>query len=221
MEKELIHVAIDGPVASGKGVVSRRLSQRMGIPFFDTGVMYRAVGVFMRDRGLDYCDESVVVGALSDMDMRVDVRGDRTWVFVNGEDLTERIRENEASIMAGKVASYKEVRVFLVGKMQEVARGQSFILEGRDIGSVVLPNARFKFFLMASIEERVRRRMKDLSDRGESQSFEELRRQIEERDKRDYIEGGLKQVEDAIVIDNCGMSVEETVEKIYQMTNEK
>jgi len=211
---EKVHVAIDGPVASGKGVVSREIARRMGMPFFDTGVMYRAVGVFVRMRGIDYMNEDAVVGSLGDMMMEVFVKEDKTHIFVNGVDYTEMIRENEASIIAGKVASYKDVRKFLVAKMQEIAKGQSFVVEGRDIASVVLPNARYKFFLTASVDERVRRRMRDLQARGENVDANELRRQIEERDRRDYTEGGLKQVEDAILIDGDGLSIEETVDRM-------
>ena len=168
MEKDAIyHIAIDGPSASGKGTVARELSIRLGIPYLDTGAMYRGVAVYIYDKGIDYENQGAVAAELTNIRMAVDVKNGETRVMINGKDITGRLRENQISMMSSKTATYPEVRKMMREHQQDIAKTQSFILDGRDICSAVLPNARYKFFLTADLDTRARRRYNDLVRKGE------------------------------------------------------
>ncbi|MCQ2381921.1 MAG: (d)CMP kinase, partial [Clostridia bacterium] len=158
-----MNIAIDGPVASGKGAVTKGLSIKLGIPALDTGAAYRAVTLFLLDNNFDLQDEKAILMNLKRMNLRIfmaenhDVR-----VYVQGQDVTSRIRENRVSLAVPVVASYAGVRDYVNHQIAEIASQGNYILEGRDIGTVVLPNADYKFFLTASLEVRAKRRKADL-----------------------------------------------------------
>jgi len=196
----IFHIAIDGPVASGKGTVAKLLAARLNIPALDTGAMYRAVAVWEMDGGED----------LSKLNLEVKITDGQTVVFVDGKNVTERIRDNEISKLASDISVRSEVRAKLTLLMQEIAKRESFILEGRDISSVVLPDARFKFYLTASPEVRARRRFEQLSDI----TFEQVLKQVNARDAQDKTRdiAPLIQVKDAIVIDNSDKNIDETLQ---------
>lgn len=221
MKTDIYHIAIDGPAASGKGTVARGLSDKLGIPYLDTGAMYRGLAVFCRMTGVDNTNEAAVVKAVSDVKMDVEVLCGVTQITVNGDDVTEYLRDNEISQMASNVSRYPKVREKMVELQREVAKTQSFILEGRDIGSVVLPNARFKFYLTADLETRAARRIIDMKERGINIDLKEMMRQIELRDSTDTSKkvGALKQVKDAILIDNTHLNREQTIEAFYKIIN--
>ena len=209
----IFHIAIDGPVASGKGTIARGLSEKLGVPCLDTGAFYRGLAVYLRDNKIDPADPKTVTDALQAVKMDVQIVNNTTHVFLDGVDVTNKLRENDISQIASIIGTYPDVRKFLVAKSQEVAKTRSFILEGRDIASVVLPNAKYKFYLTAKVKTRALRRQADLAEKGIKITLAEMTKQIKTRDRRDMRKGGLKQVKEAIVVDNTKLSVHETVEQ--------
>ena len=215
---EIIHIAIDGPVASGKGTVAKLLSTRLGIAALDTGAMYRAVAVWMLERGTEMESEECIAVRMPEIKMKVEIKDDVTVVYIIGEDYTNKIRTAEAGKYASVVATNYAVREAMTKLQQEIAETNSFILEGRDISSVVLPNAKYKFYLTASVEKRAGIRRKELELKGETISEEEMVRQIKIRDARDSGReiAPLKIVEDAIIIDNSELTIKETIDKFCE-----
>lgn len=211
-KKEIFHIAIDGPVASGKGTIARQLSVRLCIPCLDTGALYRSIAVYLQDAKLDVNSEKIVTEALQGVKMHVTIKDGTTYVKVNDKDVTAKLRDNDISKITSIIATYHDVREFLTAKQQEIAKTESFILEGRDISSVVLPGAKFKFYLTAKTKTRALRRQADLIAKGETVTLRDMIHQVKERDRRDMKKGGLKQVREAIVIDNTKLNEAETVE---------
>jgi len=208
---DIYHIAIDGPVASGKGTIARGLSERLGIPCLDTGALYRGVAVYLRDNKKDPENRKVVTDALQAIKMSVRIEKGTTHVKINGVDVTKKLRDNDISQIASSIATYPEVRKFSTAKQQEIAKTKSFILEGRDIASVVLTDAKYKFYLTAKLKTRALRRQADLAQKGIEITLEEMKKQIKTRDRRDMRKGGLKQVKEAAVIDNTKLTVDETI----------
>lgn len=210
-----INIAIDGPVASGKGAVTKGLSLRLGIPALDTGAAYRAVTLFLLDNNVDLHDEKLILMNLHRINLRLymaenhDVR-----VFTQGQDVTSRIRDNRVSLAVPVVAAYAGVRDYVNKQIAEVASQGDFILEGRDIGTVVLPNAQYKFFLTASLEVRAKRRKADLDAKGEHLSLLEVMQQVKQRDEQDMNRevAPLRQAPDAVYVDNSDLTLEQTVD---------
>jgi cytidylate kinase len=213
-EKEHLNIAVDGPVASGKGTATKGLSLRLGIPVLDTGAIYRAVAVYLLDSNIDINDEKSVLFALPRLDMRVFAIGGITKVWISGRDVSDEIRENRISILVSSVAAYSAVRDLVNEKIAEIARQGDFILEGRDIGTVVLPDAKYKFFITATVEERARRRMKELESKGEKVKLVDMIIQIKERDGQDMgrTVAPLKQAPDAVFIDTTDLTIEQTID---------
>jgi len=211
---EIYHVAIDGPVASGKGTVAKGLSEKLGIPCLDTGAMYRAFAVFFKENSFDINIESDVIDALNEFSLETSVKDDKTFVSVNGVDVTDKIRAEDISMLSSSLSTFPIVREKMVELQREIAKRQSFILEGRDISSVVLPDAKFKFYLTADLKTRAERRVKDVISRGENITLKEMMNQIEQRDKQDKEKpiGALVCVQGAVVIDNTKLSREQTVD---------
>jgi len=211
---EAIHIAIDGPVASGKGTVARLLAKRLNIPALDTGAMYRAVAVWMIEGGVDLSSESEVEFACTEIDMEVNIISGETIVFINGGNYTHKIRENRVSQLASDISLFPCVRNYLTKLQQKIAETQSFILEGRDISSVVLPNAKYKFYLTASVEARAKRRHAELVAKGQKITLDEVISQVEARDKQDKERNvaPLVKVKDAIIIDNTTLDIEQTLQ---------
>ncbi len=214
-----MNIAIDGPVASGKGAVTKGLSACLGIPALDTGAAYRAVTLFLLDNNLDLYDEKLILMNLNRIDLRIymaekhDIR-----VFIQGRDVTPRIRENRVSVAVPVVAAYAGVRDYVNHQIAEVAARGNFILEGRDIGTVVLPNADYKFFLTASLEVRAERRKADLDAKGEHLSLLEVMQQVKERDEKDINRAiaPLRQAPDAILIDSSNLTLEQTIDTMVK-----
>lgn len=210
-----INIAIDGPVASGKGAVTKGLSKKLGIPALDTGAAYRAVALYLLDNEIDLQDEKTILMNLHKIDLRLfmaekhDVR-----VFTQGQDVTGRIRENRVSLAVPVVAAYAGVRDYVNRQIGVIAAQGDFILEGRDIGTVVLPNAQYKFYLTASLEERAKRRKADLDAKGENLSLLEVMQQVKARDEQDMNRevAPLRQAPDAIYIDNTELTLEQTID---------
>jgi len=215
MKEEIFHIAIDGPVASGKGTAARALSEKLNIPCLDTGAMYRAFAVFILDCSINPKDEAAVLRTLAKFNLEMRI-ADKTYVTVNGTEVTDKIRANEISMISSILSVIPAVRQKMVALQREISRGQSFILEGRDIASVVLPNARFKFYLTADVGVRASRRAAELAEKGVKITIEEMTKQIKERDRNDMEKpvGALKRVRDAILINNTHLTREQTAEQM-------
>jgi len=213
------HVAIDGPAGSGKTTVSKLLSKKLGFDYLDTGAMYRAIGVYLNSLNLKPDDVNEIEKALGKV--RLEYRDGR--IYLNGEDVEKFIRTPQAGILASNFAKLPVVRRYLTEMQRRICRGRKIIVDGRDIGTVVLPNAHLKIFLTASFEERVRRRMKELKEKGMNVSREEIEEEIRKRDTQDSERetAPLRRAEDAIEIDTTDLAIEEVVSRIENMILEK
>lgn len=215
MEKT-IKIALDGPSGSGKSTVAKELSKRLNILYLDTGAMYRAVALKTISLGADTFDEQAVSAFINDIDIGIKYVDGAQRIFLDGIDVSEKIREPHVSMAASNVSSLKCVRLKMVEMQRKIASELSCVLDGRDIGSFVLPNADYKFYITASVDVRADRRYKELTLRGHKVDFEELKKEIEQRDyndkHRDF--APLVQAEDAIYVDTSFMTAEQVVNKI-------
>ncbi|MBO4823606.1 MAG: (d)CMP kinase [Clostridia bacterium] len=212
-----MNIAIDGPVASGKGAVTKGLSIKLGIPALDTGAAYRAVTLFLLDNNIDLHDEKLILMNLNRIDLRIFMAENHAVrVFTQGQDVTPRIRDNRVSVAVPVVAAYAGVRDYVNHAIAEVASQGNFILEGRDIGTVVLPQADYKFFLTASLEVRAKRRKADLDAKGEKLSLLEVMQQVKARDEQDINRAvaPLRQAPDAIYVDSSNLTLEQTIDTL-------
>lgn len=219
----MISVAIDGPSGAGKSTLSRRLAEKLGFIYVDTGALYRAIGLKFWDLGYDRelnCDiESVLE------DTKLDIRfidGEQR-VFLGNEDVSEKIRMPEISMMASAVSARKEVRAFLLEMQRSFAKNNNVIMDGRDIGTVVLPDATVKIFLTASIEDRAKRRYDELLLRGKKVTFKEVYDDMAERDFNDSNRAiaPLKTAEDAVIADTTGCQFDESLDKLLNIIKKK
>ena len=218
-------IAIDGPVGAGKSTISDEVASRLGILHLDTGAMYRAVGLAVLHAGLDPMEEKTVSAFCEQGGAQVDIRYEngKQITLLNGQDVSDRIRTQEAGGAASAVSRYKTVRSMLVKRQQEMAQEQPMLLDGRDIGTVVLPHATVKIYLTASPEARAKRRMDQLREKGDQTPFEEILKEVNARDYQDMNREltPLKQAEDAILLDSSDLAFEETVAAIMHLVEEK
>ena len=215
-------IAIDGPAGSGKSTVASQLASRLRIPYLDTGAMYRAVGLLAMQDGLEPpFDEGASTRVLELMERhRIEVEAtDRgTKIIVDGHDVGEEIRSPECSLMASAVSALAEVRKALVPLQRELGMREGGVMEGRDIGTVVFPDAGLKVFLTASVDERARRRLGDLRDRDVDTSLEEVREQQQQRDLQDTsrAESPLQVARGSVVVDTTGLTLDQVVERLLE-----
>jgi cytidylate kinase len=210
-------ITIDGPAGSGKSTVARGLAHRLGVSFLDTGAMYRAVTLAAMRAGADMGDAEAIAAVMDRTKFQFVCEDDRTRVLMNGEDVSEQIRLPEVTANSRFVASAAELRGRLVEMQRQFAANEgNIVTEGRDQGTVAFPEADFKFFLTASIEERAGRRAAELQAGGIDVSIDEIRRTIEERDRSDEGRsvGPLRKAEDAIVVDTTDMGVQKVVDTV-------
>ncbi|OCC14927.1 Cytidylate kinase [Dissulfuribacter thermophilus] len=207
-------IAIDGPAGSGKSTIARLLAERLDFQYLDTGAMYRAVALAVHRKNLDPNDEESVRKLLPTLS--IDLRGDRT--FLNAEDVSHLIRTPEIDLLASTVSKLPCVREFLTKLQRDFAEGRDIVAEGRDMGTVVFPEAPYKFFLTASPEERARRRKKQLETQGEKVLYETILYQIKSRDKQDSGRSiaPLKVAKNAVVVDTTGKTIEEVLTEIIR-----
>jgi cytidylate kinase len=213
-------VAIDGPAGAGKSTIARLLAKDLGLRYVDTGAMYRAVTLAALRRGVDMEDEEALVDVLTSIDLNIVFQGDRgNVVFLNGEDVTNLIRQPDVTAHVSELSTHKKVREFIVALQDQIGRQGSVVMDGRDIGTVVMPDADWKIFLQATVEERAKRRQRELERRGVSVSLEELKEQIRKRDHQDSTRENspLRKAEDAIEIDTTSLSVAEVVQKLLDL----
>jgi cytidylate kinase len=216
MPEKLI-VAIDGPAGSGKSTSARLVAQRLGYLYIDTGAMYRAITYLaIRKNILD--NEQAVINLTEETDLRLDFRNGKTNVFVNGEDITEDIRSPEVNLKVSDISKIAGVRKILVQKQREMGKQRGVVMEGRDISTVVFPNADVKIFMTASIDQRAKRRVKEYLDKGKNISLEEIKENLTQRD---MIDSGrdvspLTKAPDAVEINTSEVSIDEQVNLIMK-----
>lgn len=212
-------IAIDGPAGAGKSTVARCAAQKLGFVYVDTGAMYRTIALYMLEHKVDVENQNALEEALSQIEIGVRYQDGMQQMLLNGVDVSGRIRTQEVSDQASVTAAKPAVREKLLNLQRELARHENVIMDGRDIGTRILPDAPLKIFLTASSRERARRRYAELQQKGESCSLEEIQREIEERDDRDShrAEAPLRQADDAILLDTSDLSVEEAVDRIVNL----
>ncbi len=223
MSDTIYNIAIDGPAGAGKSTLARKLAQRLGFIYVDTGALYRTVGLkFLRD-GFNTelnCDIDAVLKTIE-----VDIKfiDGTQHVFLNGEDVSDKIRTPEASMMASAVSAKPPVRAFLLEMQRKLARDNNVLMDGRDIATVVLPNATLKFFVTASVSERADRRYKELIVKGMDVNYDDIYKDIETRDYNDSHReiAPLKPADDSIIFDTTGNTLEESISKIMAIINER
>ena len=215
----MIRIAIDGPGGAGKSTVARAVAAKLGIVYVDTGALYRTVGLFVKQAGISPDDASAVAACLGDITLEIKYLDGTQHVFLNGEDTGDSIRTPEMSTYASKVSAIPAVRAFLLDTQRSIAATTSVIMDGRDIGTVILPDAEVKIFLTASEECRAMRRYKELVGKGQTVTYEEVLADMRERDGRDSSRevAPTAMAEDATLLDNSDMTFEETVEAIVSL----
>lgn len=216
-------IAIDGPSGAGKSTLSKAVAARLGIVYVDTGALYRTVGYAVRQLGIDSHDTAAVIGALDGMRISLRYEDGVQCVYLNGENLGDRIREPEISMYASKVSAIPEVRNFLLGTQRKIAAENDVIMDGRDIGTVILPDAEVKIFMFASPEARAKRRCAELAEKGMPTSYESVLADINERDHNDATRAVAPAVaaEDAVLFDNSDCTFEESVAHLLAIIAEK
>ena len=216
----MINIAIDGPSGAGKSTVAKALAKELHFVYVDTGAMYRAIVVYVRDNGIDKSNADAVIAALPKIQVSLDYAEDGTQiVLLNGEDVSAVIRENEISLYASTVSKIPEVRARLLSLQREMATTHNVIMDGRDIGTVVLPDAQLKVFLFASAEARADRRTKELLEKGQTVDYQTILAEINARDEQDRTRAISPAIpaDDAVMLDNSGLDIDGTVAAIRDM----
>lgn len=211
-----MNIAIDGPAGAGKSTIAKILAKKLNILYLDTGAMYRGVAYYVFKKGIQPNDRENVETILDEITMNIKYENNLQSVWVNGEDISPFIRENSISMAASTVSKYPKVRLKLVELQREIANKSDCVLDGRDIGTFVLPNAEYKIFLTASPETRAKRRYIELIERGQEQPYSQILEEIQARDYQDIHRdfAPLKQAGDAILLDTSDLSIEEVVNSI-------
>ncbi|MDD2852542.1 MAG: (d)CMP kinase [Desulfuromonadaceae bacterium] len=219
-----IVVAIDGPSGAGKSTIARLLAERLGYVQVDTGAMYRAAALLLSRAGIDLGNiEAVGRYCHNNMDIRLESNSGSRVVLANGMDVTDQIRSPEMSLLTSRVSSLKPVREALLKSQQNMGRRGGVVLEGRDIGTVVFPDAEMKFYLIASVEERARRRCEELNRKGQPVTLAETITDVIQRDRQDSERdiAPLRQADDAVPIDSSDLSIEDVLEAMTTLSRNK
>lgn len=223
MNKKNIAIAIDGPAAAGKSTVARRLAKELGFLYVDTGALYRSIGYYAHINGVATDDAENVIALLPEIKAELRYVDGVQRVILNGSDVSEKIRLPEMSMAASNVSAIPEVRAFLLELQRSIARESSVVMDGRDIATVVLPDAEIKFFLTASPEVRTRRRLLEFEQKGQKMDFDTLLAETKQRDYNDSHRAAapLRQADDAVLIDNTEYDFEQTVKRMLDIVKEK
>lgn len=208
----MVSIAIDGPSGAGKSTLARRLAAELGYVYVDTGAMYRSIGLYTLRAGADCGSESAVAALLPQISLSLEYQDGAQHILLNGEDVSDAIRTPEVSMAASAVSAHPPVRAFLLETQRGLARRQNVLMDGRDIGTVILPNAQVKIFLTASPEERARRRFEELKARGEAVTYEQVLEDVVQRDYNDTHRAAapLKAAPDAVTVDTTGLTFDES-----------
>ncbi len=217
-------VAIDGPSGAGKSTLAQALARALGFVYVDTGAIYRSVGYYARQRGIDPADRAAVEGLLPEISLEMVYGEDGLQhMILNGQDVTKEIRLPEISLYASRVSAIPAVRAFLMDMQRDMAKHHSVIMDGRDIGTVVLPGADVKLFLTASAEDRARRRFLELQERGTPEPYEKLLAEMRERDANDASRAAapLRPAEDAVILDTTGNTFQQSFDLLLRTIKER
>ena len=217
------NIAVDGPAGAGKSTIAKLIAKKMGIVYVDTGAMYRAIALYMLRNRVEPSDQETIIEKCKEADVTLGHEDGQQVVFLNGENVNGLIRNEEVGNMASAISVIGEVRQTLVAKQRKLAETTDLIMDGRDIGTCVLPNANLKIYLTASSEVRAKRRYDELLEKGQECDLEKIKADIEDRDYRDMHReiSPLKQADDAILVDTSFLTIEEVVEHILGLANKK
>ena len=217
-------IAVDGPAGAGKSTIARLVARHLGLRYVDTGAMYRAVTLAALRQGVDMSDEDALLRVATSMDLNIVFQGEKgNVIYLDGEDVTALIREPDVTAHVSTVSTHKKVRDFIVALQDQIGKQGSVVMDGRDIGTVVMPDADWKIFLQATVEERAKRRQREMERRGVQVDMGDLQEQIR---KRDYLDSTrenspLKKAVDAIEIDTTSLDVAEVVQKVLDLVQEE
>lgn len=219
----MISVAIDGPAGAGKSTVARAAAKELSYIYVDTGALYRAIGLFAVENGVDTKDEAALEPKLCEIELKIEYAEGEQHVFMNGRDVSADIRRPEMGMVASNVSAMPSVRAFLLDLQRDMATKQDVIMDGRDIGTVVLPNANVKIFMTATAASRAERRYREHLAKGQNVSYNDI---LEEMQKRDYQDAHreiapLKQADDAVLLDTTELSLDESISKIIESIKER
>lgn len=220
----MISIAIDGPSGAGKSTISRKAAEKFGFIYVDTGAIYRTIGLATKIRGVSLDDTAAVVALLPtlEIELKYNDAGEQ-HMYLDGNDVSRDIRLPEVSMLASKVSAIPAVREFLVDMQRGMAEKYDVIMDGRDIGTVILPNADLKIFLTADVRDRARRRYEELRAKGMEKPFDEVLAEMEKRDEQDTQRAAapLKAAEDAVLLDTSGNTLEESIDEVCRLISEK
>lgn len=219
----IYNIAIDGPAGAGKSTIAKKIANKLSFIYIDTGSMYRAIAYYMLGQDIDTKDGQKVMKACEYINVTIEYKNGEQQVILNGDNVTDKLRVEEVGIMASSVARHEAVRSKMVDLQRELAKSSNVIMDGRDIGTVVLPNADLKVYLTASSYVRAKRRFNELSEKGISCNLEEIEEDIIARDTQDMTRliSPLKQAEDAILVDTSDMPIDEVVDTIIGLFHNK
>lgn len=219
-----IAVAIDGPSGAGKSTIARTAAKKLGFIYVDTGALYRTIGLYVLRQGFDALNADEVINLLKNINIELKYVNDNQCVYLNGEDVSEQIRTPEISVFASRVSVIPKVREFLLDMQRNIAKNNNVIMDGRDIGTVILPNAQVKIFLTASAQKRAERRYKELCEKGIQTSLEEVLKDMIQRDEKDSSRpiAPLKKADDAVLLDTSDLTLSQSIDAIIDIiTNKK
>ncbi|EOQ41335.1 (d)CMP kinase [Butyricicoccus pullicaecorum] len=223
MNQDVIAVAIDGPAGAGKSTIARAAAAQLGFVYVDTGALYRTIGLAVCRRGIDGTDVPGILATLPEIQVGLTYQDGAQHVLLDGEDVSDAIRTPQISTYASQVSSVPEVRAYLLDLQRDLARRQSVIMDGRDIGTVILPDAKVKIFLTASPEKRAARRCAELREKGQDVTVEGILADMERRDALDASRAvaPLKQAEDAVLVDTSDLTLEQSIEAVLTVIRDK
>lgn len=223
MNQDVIAVAIDGPAGAGKSTIARAVAAQLGFVYVDTGALYRTIGLAVCRRGIDGTDVPGILTTLPEIQVGLTYQDGAQHVLLDGEDVSDAIRTPQISTYASQVSSVPEVRAYLLDLQRDLARRQSVIMDGRDIGTVILPDAKVKIFLTASPEKRAARRCAELREKGQDVTVEGILADMERRDALDASRAvaPLKQAEDAVLVDTSDLTLEQSIEAVLTVIRDK
>lgn len=216
-----LSIAIDGPSGAGKSTIAKAVAQKLGIIYVDTGALYRTIGLFVFRNGFDATNKDEIISLLPKINITIKYVENTQCVYLNDENVSEKIRTPEISLFASRVSVVYEVRQFLLSIQRNLAQKNSVIMDGRDIGTVILPNANIKIFLTASDEKRAKRRYLELHEKNKNITFENVLHDMQERDKKDICRdiAPLKKADDAILLDTSDLSLEQSIQAVIDIVN--
>ena len=216
-------IAIDGPSGAGKSSVAKLLSKKLGLVYVDTGALYRTIGLYVYNKGIDKSENDKIIACLPEIDLKRTFENGSQHVLLNGNDVGDTIRTQTIAAYASAVSAIPEVRTFLLDTQRNIAKNSSIVMDGRDIGTVIFPNAEIKIFLTANDVSRAQRRLAELLEKGEDTTLEKVLAQMQERDRNDSTRATAPAIpaDDAVILDNSELDLEGTAGAILEIIKEK